>query len=171
MEQKKRKQACICLCLLLLWMGVIFSFSAQKAKESSHLSSGIAYRLVHETEEIFSIDWSEKTETSIIEVIEFPIRKAAHMTEYAILGLLFFGSFSAWKANEWIKYATSQAGAMLYAATDEFHQTFVQGRDGSIRDVFIDGAGCLIALLLLAGVRRIRKKKQEKKDEKNNMET
>ncbi len=36
--------------------------------------------------------------------------------------------------------------AFLYAITDEFHQTFVPGRNGNCIDVMIDGAGILGAL-------------------------
>ena len=165
MIKNKKQQASIFLCLLLLWMGVIFSFSAQKADESSQISSGISYQLVHELDEKLSLGWSEKKENAIAEGIEFPIRKAAHMTEYAILGWLFMGSFSAWKIKKQHKFLLAQAGTMLYAATDEYHQTFVQGRDGSIRDVLIDGAGCLIGLCLLAIVCYSIKKKHRNNGE------
>ena len=31
--------------------------------------------------------------------------------------------------------------SVFYAATDEYHQTFIQGRSGSLRDVLIDSIG------------------------------
>jgi iron complex transport system substrate-binding protein len=60
-------------------------------------------------------------------------RKMAHAAEYAILGALLLR-------------ATRNAGfafalAVLYAASDELHQTFVEGRVGAIRDVAIDAIG------------------------------
>ena len=41
------------------------------------------------------------------------------------------------------------AVAALYAVTDEFHQSFVPGRYPDVRDVLVDTAGALVAVLLL----------------------
>ena len=38
--------------------------------------------------------------------------------------------------------------SVLYASSDEFHQTFVAGRDGNIVDVVIDSSGALVGILL-----------------------
>jgi VanZ family protein len=46
--------------------------------------------------------------------------------------------------------------AVLYAASDEFHQTFVAGRHGSPVDVLVDSAGVLIAIALLRYHRALR---------------
>jgi len=66
------------------------------------------------------------------------LRKGAHMTEYAILACLLVRATasSAWAFGI----------AVAYAATDEFHQTFVHGRHGSPIDVGIDAVGALIGL-------------------------
>jgi Predicted integral membrane protein len=66
------------------------------------------------------------------------LRKGAHMTEYAILACLLVRATasSAWAFGL----------AVAYAATDEFHQTFVHGRHGSPIDVGIDAVGALIGL-------------------------
>jgi VanZ family protein len=72
---------------------------------------------------------------------DYVLRKGAHMTEYAILaGLLVRATGS---------YAWAFALAVSYAASDEFHQTFVRGRHGSPIDVGIDAAGALIGITLL----------------------
>jgi VanZ family protein len=67
------------------------------------------------------------------------LRKAAHMTEYAILAVL-------------LRRATGSYGwafglAVAYAASDEFHQTFVRGRHGTPVDVAIDTIGISLGLL------------------------
>jgi VanZ family protein len=69
---------------------------------------------------------------------DYVLRKGAHMTEYAILaGLLIRATGSlAWAFGI----------AVAYAATDEFHQTFVRGRHGSPIDVGIDAVGALIGI-------------------------
>jgi VanZ family protein len=69
---------------------------------------------------------------------DYVLRKGAHMTEYAILaGLLIRATGS---------FAWAFGIAVAYAATDEFHQTFVRGRHGSPIDVGIDAVGALIGI-------------------------
>jgi len=92
----------------------------------------------------------------------FLVRKLAHVTEYAILALLFWRArrrTSVVGGSSWQWSAAGEAlwFALLYAATDEFHQTFVPSREGCMRDVMIDGSGALGALLLLWALGRWRK--------------
>ena len=68
---------------------------------------------------------------------DFPLRKAAHMAEYAILFAL---------ARRAMGDARGFAFTLLYAASDELHQSFVPGRHGAWTDVLVDGAGALLAL-------------------------
>jgi VanZ family protein len=70
------------------------------------------------------------------------IRKAAHMAEYGLLWFLWY------RALELRSPLPAVAITLAYAATDEFHQTFVEGRHGSPLDVLIDAAGVAIAVLL-----------------------
>ena len=73
------------------------------------------------------------------------LRKCAHMTEYAILAVL-----TARAAGS----STLALGlTVAYAATDEWHQTFVRGRHGSPIDVGIDAVGALIGLWVLSRTR------------------
>ncbi|MBA2342190.1 MAG: VanZ family protein [Thermoleophilaceae bacterium] len=76
-------------------------------------------------------------------------RKFIHAAEYALLVFLW------WRALRTVTDPTRAAiGAFLitvaYAASDEFHQTFVSGRSGKPLDVLIDSAGAAIAAALLA---------------------
>jgi VanZ family protein len=70
------------------------------------------------------------------------LRKAAHMTEYGVLWWLW------WRALGFRRLGAAVAITLAYAATDEFHQTFVSGRHGTPVDVVIDAAGVAIAILL-----------------------
>jgi VanZ family protein len=72
---------------------------------------------------------------------DYVLRKGAHMTEYAILAVLLVRATGS--------YAWAFALTAGYAASDEFHQTFVRGRHGSPIDVGIDAVGALIALAIL----------------------
>ena len=80
------------------------------------------------------------------------LRKAAHLVEYAILGALLA------RATRSPLLAVALAG--LYAASDELHQTFVDGRVGAPLDVAIDSLGAAVGVLAwtrLAGRRRDRR--------------
>lgn len=66
-------------------------------------------------------------------------RKLIHMLEYGLLWLLWH------RALGWRHGWAAAAIAIGYAATDEFHQTFVEGRQGHVRDVVIDTLGVIVA--------------------------
>jgi VanZ family protein len=67
------------------------------------------------------------------------LRKCAHMTEYAVLAFLLARAIG--------REAPALLLGVLYAASDEFHQSFVRGRHASAVDVAIDTVGLLIGLL------------------------
>jgi VanZ family protein len=92
------------------------------------------------------------------DALHFLIRKLAHLTEYAIFGLLLYHSFDPRHPESW--NARSAFGALLVAGlfslTDEYHQSFVPGRKPSLADCGFDTAGALLALVLLYALRRRR---------------
>jgi VanZ family protein len=71
----------------------------------------------------------------------FAVKKLAHMGEYAVLTALLFRALQLHVARK--SHALLIAGlmAILYAFSDEWHQTFIPGRHGSLRDVGIDSLG------------------------------
>jgi len=75
---------------------------------------------------------------------DFILRKIAHILEYAILTFLLFraGISAGWQIKKAIIF--SIIIAFLYALTDEYHQTFVFGREGRLEDVGFDSVGILI---------------------------
>lgn len=80
--------------LMLCWMVVIFMFSAEPDTESSELSGSVSYRIVSVVNTITASHWDEKELLDKAELIDYPVRKCAHMSEYAILTLLGFLTFS-----------------------------------------------------------------------------
>jgi VanZ family protein len=74
------------------------------------------------------------------------LRKLGHVTGYAMLTALW-----AWALWEAVRRPLVWAVAIsfLYACSDELHQSFVRGRDGTPRDVLIDAVGMAIAVLLI----------------------
>ena len=71
--------------------------------------------------------------------VDFVGRKFIHMTEYGLLFLLWL------RALGWRSPAAAAAIAVAYSVTDEFHQTFVEGRHGTPVDVLIDSVGIAVA--------------------------
>lgn len=81
--------------------------------------------------------------------------KGWHFTEYAILStLLYTGLRSRLALPPKRACLIAWLSCVLYAASDEWHQTFVPPRDGCLRDVLIDTAGASLAALLLVSRER-----------------
>jgi VanZ family protein len=72
------------------------------------------------------------------------LRKAAHLAEYALLWLLWQRALQT--RTPWPAVAITLA----YAVSDEYHQSFVEGRHGTPVDVLIDAVGVAIAVALYA---------------------
>lgn len=113
---------------IILWAGLIFYLSAQPS-----LKSGMPWPY------------------------DFILRKGAHITEFAILFLLLISAFGNYMlqpssapligASEGqVKKALFWAFCLtiLYAISDEFHQSFVAERVASLADVAIDSLGVLL---------------------------
>lgn len=151
--------------LAVVWMCIIFSFSAQDKEESSEVSGGFSYQIVSSTKLLFHLNLSEEQLREIANSIEGFVRKAAHMTEYAILSVLLYIWIGYWDLLIWKKALIAVLAAALYAGSDEFHQLFVAGRAGKFSDVLIDSAGAALGVavwvLLVRIVIALRQRKRK----------
>lgn len=138
----------------LLWMIMIFGFSAQPSDDSGELSEGLSYQLVTVCDKMFGLDFDMQQIMDWTRKIEGPLRKLAHMTEYGILTVFIYLWLDYFCLNIRLQTGISLLCSWIYGASDEFHQRFVPGRSGSIRDVCIDGAGAVIGIVLFMGVRK-----------------
>jgi len=79
--------------------------------------------------------------------MDFILRKMAHVFEFAVLTRLGIRanqhSWPTRKMAHWVLW--SAAFSLLYAASDEYHQSFVPGRGPSVLDVMIDSVGIALA--------------------------
>ena len=129
---------------VLLWCAVIFGFSsdAGSLRRTSRIIGPVLHWLVPGLSD------------EVVYKVQFGVRKAAHVTEYAALALLIWralrrpvrGDARPW---HWREAGLALAGAALFAVSDEIHQAFVPGREGRATDVLIDSAGALAGLLAL----------------------
>lgn len=150
----KNNKSVVWFIITVVWMTVIFCFSAQPADISTDTSLHVGMTIGKMSVPDFSklpkeeqIDYAKK--------IEFPVRKTAHATEYAILGILLTATLSSFEKRHYGLW-----GWLLgtgYAATDEIHQLFVPGRSGQVTDVMLDSAGCLLGCLLLCTIYHLSK--------------
>jgi VanZ family protein len=94
---------------------------------------------------------SSQTSTGDHSTFELVLRKLGHVTEYTILALCWIRAMRGFGVGGTLRGAVA-AGiglTLAYAATDEFHQTFVGGRHGTPVDVLIDSIGMAIAAALI----------------------
>jgi VanZ family protein len=125
----------------IIWMSMIFWFSTDMFSgdnTGSLLWKVVSFIYPGVTREMF-------------DSIHFYVRKAGHLTEYAVLALLLFRAFRSGAQARWRpRWALSSLLVVfLYALLDEYHQTFTRHRTGSVYDSLIDTSGATTALVLL----------------------
>ena len=117
---------------------IIFMFSAQP------YSSSVA--MTRDVRDVLSEHLAEDSYLMASGLLT--LRKLAHVFMYSILGLLFYIFFHAKTHSRKKAVSTSAAFCFAISVFDEFHQTFVYGRTGTVDDVGIDAAGYLTVLLV-----------------------
>lgn len=159
--------------LTLLWMLLIFMMSGANDDESNAQSGSICRFLCETFVEGFE-DLPPEQQQAIEESLSFPVRKCAHFSEYTILGVLLMFTSAAWFLPQpkgiadvgilttpfKVCFALPFFTGVLYAASDEFHQLFVPGRAGQIRDVLIDSCGVFVGICIANGLRRLKTRRQ-----------
>lgn len=142
---------------LIIWAGFIFSMSHMNATSSSGLSNDVGLLIGNLLVPGFR-EMLESEQVLYAEGIQFLVRKAAHMCEYMVLGVLVSrfvcNVWSRWYTKYWS--VTAFVMGMLYAVSDEIHQLFIPGRSGQITDVLIDSTGVLIGVALYCGYLRFK---------------
>jgi VanZ family protein len=138
---------------VLLWMALIFSASSDRMsfQHSSRIIEPLVRWLVPNI-----------SDTSVHTVVVVA-RKAAHVTEYAILAVLVWRlvrqlSSPRGSSGRWSDALRTLLIVILYAASDEFHQLFVPSREASVVDVAIDTSGAVLALLFIGVLARWRQR-------------
>ncbi|OGY45483.1 MAG: hypothetical protein A2744_02230 [Candidatus Buchananbacteria bacterium RIFCSPHIGHO2_01_FULL_44_11] len=105
--------------VVILWLGVIYYFSHQPDLKS-------------ELEPFWDLIF----------------RKIAHMAEYFVLTFLLFRALGQYRLSSKKRLVLALFLAVLSAATDEWHQSFIKGRSASLLDVGVDSIGTLTFIIL-----------------------
>lgn len=146
----------IFMILIIINCSIIFYFSHQIADDSSKQSSKVVQLICNIIPALKSIE-------GILTII---VRKTAHFSIYAMLGILTTNLMMTIENKKiYVKVVYSLGFCFFYAITDEFHQTFIPGRSGEIRDVLIDSLGALAGILLTIGINKMLSKLKDKRKE------
>ena len=146
--------------LIIINCIVIFNFSAQDSEKSSKTSGVVVNRVVNT---ISSVNKKVKEE-SLRDIVTFYTRKAAHFSIYTLLGIWLMNEANTFDISKKRKMFISVMFGLLYAVSDEFHQSFVGGRSPEVRDVCIDTCGVLFGTIIVIIINKIvHKMKQSNK--------
>ncbi|MGR6836708.1 VanZ family protein [Syntrophomonas erecta] len=133
---------------VILWMGSIFFLSAQTAAKSSGLSG----KTIHTLIPIFMpefIDMSQVQQNEIVSSLQHLVRDIAHILIYFMLGILCMCTLISYELKLKVKVFTVLVICAVYAATDELHQLFVDGRGFQFSDICLDFCGALLGVLMV----------------------
>lgn len=125
----------------------IFQFSSENSTASTTRSKGVMRKLIN----IFPYtrNLSEKTKNKIVDRAQPIIRKLAHFSIYMLVGILIMSFVSTYKLLLWKKFSISIIVGLIYAISDEYHQSFVPGRSAEIRDIVIDTVGVIVGIIFV----------------------
>ncbi len=139
-------------CLCLVTMALIFLFSSMNGEGSGRLSGNITRVLLKVLYPAYE-QLSKQQQRGAFQLMHHLVRKAAHMTEFAVLAAWVY-MFAA-ECRRRCKGLWAFGISVLYAATDEWHQSFVKARGAQIGDVVIDAIGALFGCLIVFLVLRL----------------
>lgn len=133
--------------LLLLSFYIIYNFSTQNGEISSSISAKVTEIIIELISKLRNMDTG--TKIYYIEKLHPIIRKLAHFSVYTVVGFCAMGFMCTFEITNILKIIVSFSVGIIYAITDEIHQSFVPGRVQNIMDVLIDGAGVLSGIFIL----------------------
>ena len=134
---KSYQKAMIFTVLTLIWTAVIFSFSLQPAEASANLSGGLLKRLLN------WFHWLTGLQIPTY-FAHYLIRKAAHFSEFFLLGVFAYQASKYWLQKWW----PALGYGILIAISDECIQYHTGGgRAMRISDMLLDTAGVAAAIL------------------------
>lgn len=140
--------------LTVALMVFIFCMSQKNADHSSQSSGRIVKLFIR----LFVWDFESfdmEKQMRVKDIMTVIVRKGAHFSEFAALGLLLSLHLSSLKKHLWPALPIG----ILYAVSDEIHQIFIPGRSCEFRDMCIDAGGILLGFLIVHIILLIRKKK------------
>lgn len=161
------KKKCLFWCLVFVWMVVIFVLSSQTGRQSSRFSYDVSDTIIDSSVKVKegiktvvkstntivvkSADSVEKTvnakkDYQVRRRFNSRVRSIAHSINYCILAILLFFALKQHGLKSWNVVLLTVLICILYALSDEFHQSFVPGRGCEFKDGVYDFVGSLIGV-------------------------
>lgn len=94
---------------------------------------------------IFFLSHQPDLKSGLPQTWEFILGKLAHFFEYAVLCFLLISALSNYRISKKKMVVLAVILSMLYAFSDEYHQSFIPGRTPSVNDLAVDGLGIFLA--------------------------
>ena len=155
MNKKRNVVIVVLILLIILWVAGIYKLSSMNTSSSNGKSTSFIAIFIEDTLEVtnkYGITDSHPDENKLVKatrLLNRPLRKVMHASVYFVLAFIIIFFINYLFNNK--KYLLSAIIALLlifaFAGFDEFHQTFVSGRTGDIKDVLIDTLGGLVGVL------------------------
>jgi len=127
-EKEKRKRIILTVgigILLSLLYVVIFSFSAQDAETSTGVSMEVTEKGIDMLTGLTGFRFQTLIEAETVERMEHIVRKLAHFTEYAVMGMLVCMGLGLWYERGRCRFLLNVGWVSVSAAFDELHQLFL----------------------------------------------
>ena len=154
-----KKNKIILLIVVIFWMGIIFAFSNQNAKNSQNLSDKVTSKIIDVSCKILKKEITPERKLELTKKVRFFIRKTAHFSLYFVLAILTFILLDKFEIKNKILFTLLLC--FIYACSDELHQLFINERTAKILDVLIDMVGSFFGLGVYLLLRKISKEKQK----------
>lgn len=158
---KDNMKIIITLIFMIGVMVMIFLFSSQNVAASDGLSgkiTGVVVKVYKFIADTFGVDSKETGKIAkgktLFENVNHYVRKLAHITEFALLGISIILHSKAGRDKRNKKMSPRMLVPVIltgafYAATDEIHQLFVEGRGCEFKDFAIDTSGVVFGSVLV----------------------
>lgn len=134
--------------LIVLWLGLIFYFSHQTAEKSEKITADFASNIIETVESGDAASPAKEEHWNKVGEIFTPLRKCAQVFEFFVLGLLVINFIKEFKLSFKELIVASLVVCLFFAVGDEFHQSFVAGRAGTLVDVMIDSIGAFFGMMI-----------------------
>ncbi len=152
---KKAIKIILLLIIAITWMFCIYKLSSMNSKNSNSKSTDIISIFIEDALDFtndYGITNSHPNADKLAKassLINAPMRKVIHATVYFVLAffiMILLNIIFDYK-KYWLTLIITLILCIGFAMLDEYHQTFVVGRNGQILDVCIDSVGAICGLL------------------------
>ena len=144
------------LALIGSWCFAIFKLSDMDSADSNSKSTSLVeqgIRKVIDFTNEYDISQtypSDETIQAATKFINAPLRKVAHASVYCVMAtlIIFIGVILFNHRHYFMLALATILLCFIFALTDEYHQTFIDGRTGQMLDVVIDTIGACIGVII-----------------------